>query len=238
MKYLYSEIADKLEKKIYEGEYGVHQKLPSENELSFQFNTTRLTIRKSIEELTKRNLVVKERNRGTFVLAPDTKISSGGNGLVGFTESANSLNLKSDTKVLLFKATKEVPDIVKKQLQLETNQQVWQIERLRLMDSESMTHEKIYLKPQFALGLDKEKAQGSLFKIIEKNIKISYASQELESILTDRKMSELMQIKDKSPAFLAHTTSYSADGYPILYDESVYRADKYTFHNILYRNNN
>ncbi|TGD25397.1 GntR family transcriptional regulator [Companilactobacillus suantsaicola] len=235
--YLYSKIADKLEKVIKDGEYGVHQKLPSETELSFQFDTSRLTIRKSIEELEKRQLVVKDRNRGTFVLAPDSRISSGSNGLVGFSEVAKRMHLKSHTQVLSFLETSDVSNTVKDQLRLSDKEMVWKIIRLRSIDDYSMTHEEIYLKQKFAKNLNREKASGSLFEIIEKTIKIAYGSQELESVLSSEKLSHEMNIKAGSPGFLAHTTSYSADGYPILYDESFYRADKYTFHNILYRHN-
>lgn len=236
MKYLYSEIADKLEESIKGGEYGVHQKLPAESELSFQFDTTRLTVRKAIEELERRHLVVKERNRGTFVLAPESKkISSGVNGLYSFTEVAKRSHIKPETVVLSLETVEEIPEIVSKQLQLQGDESVWKLERLRLGNGEPMTHESIYLQKRFVPDLTEKKAQGSLFKLIEQHVAISYASQELEAVLLKGRIGKLLKNKENEPTFLVQTTSYSADGYPILYDESCYRSDKYTFHNILYR---
>jgi len=221
---------------IRNGEYGVHQKLPSESDLSFQYDTTRLTIRKSIEELQKRQLVVKDRNRGTFVLPPETKISSGANGLVGFTEAAESRHLKSETVLISLKSTSNVNQIVKEQLKLANDESIWAVERLRLINEEPMTDESIFLKKRFAPDLNEHNATGSLFKMIEDYVNIAYASQELEAVLLNGRIGKLLQVDKHLPAFLAHTTSYTADGYPILYDESFYRSDKYTFHNILYRN--
>ncbi|WP_334352434.1 GntR family transcriptional regulator, LSA1692 subfamily [Companilactobacillus sp. HBUAS56257] len=234
--YLYSKIADKLEKIIKDGEYGVHQKLPSETELSFRFDTSRLTIRKSIEELVRRKIVVKDRNRGTFVLSPQTKISSGADGLVGFTEAAQNHHLKSRTIVLDFKSTKRVPVMVTEKLHVKNDEPFWMIERLRLIDDVPMTHELLFLRKRFVRDLSIEDAKGSLFKVIEQTIPISYADQELESVLLKGRIAQLMEVKEGLPAFLAHTVSYSANGYPLLFDESYYPADKYTFHNILYRN--
>lgn len=236
MKYLYSEIADKLEESIKKGEYGTHQKLPSENDLSFQYETTRLTIRKAISELEKRQVVVKDRNKGTFALAPETKISSGINGLVGFTEAAERRNLPAETKLLDLEDVKEIPKQVQEQLQVTKNASLWKIERLRLIDNEPMTHEKIYIQKKFVPDLNGENATGSLFKLIETNVAIAYASQELESVILDGEIGKLLHAKEHMPGFLAYTTSYSVNGYPVLYDESYYRSDKYTFHNILYRN--
>ena len=238
MEYLYSQIAKDLEKKIDNGEYGVHQKLPSENELAFQFSTTRLTIRKAIETLEKRHVVVKDRNRGTFVLSPALKISSGSQGLVSFTEAAESRQLKAETILVKLASVSDISNIseqVVKQLMLDQTSELWEVERVRLIDKEPMTHEMIYIQKKFLPELNEKNALGSLFKMIEKNITISYGSQELEAVLLDKNISKMLHVPVNSQAFFAQTTSYSVEGYPILYDESYYRADKYTFHNILYR---
>ena len=66
-KYLYVEIAEALNEDVRAGIYGVHQKLPSETDLAAQFATTRLTIRKAIDLLEKQQVVVRDRNRGTYV---------------------------------------------------------------------------------------------------------------------------------------------------------------------------
>lgn len=236
MKYLYSEIADKLEQDIKDGEFGIHQKLPAENELSFRFETSRLTIRKAIEELQSRDLVVKDRNRGTFILPPETKkISSGLNGLYSFSEVAKRQHMKPETIVLNLETAQEVPSLIKKQLQLQGDAPLWKLERLRLGNGEPLTHEEIYLQKRFVPDLTKETASASLFKMIERNVSIAYASQELEAVILEGRISKLLQNRSGEPTFLVHTTSYSADGYPILHDESYYRSDKYSFHNILYR---
>ncbi|MCP8862462.1 GntR family transcriptional regulator [Latilactobacillus curvatus] len=127
------------------------------------------------------------------------------------------------------------PDYVASKLDLAPQEPVWQIERLRMADGEAMTHEQIYLKQKILPELTAHEAQGSLYRLIEQTIPIGYANQELEAVVLEKGLSDLLETSPGQPAFLAHTVAYSMDGYPILYDNSHYRADKYTFHNILQR---
>lgn len=234
-KYLYVEIAEALNEDVRAGIYGVHQKLPSETDLAAQFATTRLTIRKAIDLLEKQQVVVRDRNRGTYVLATEGKISSGASGLVGFTEAAKELHLDASTRVLDLRRAIVYPDYVASKLQLNEQEPVWQIERIRMADNEPMMHEQIYLKQRILPNLTAHEAQGSLYRLIEQEMPIGYAQQELEAVILEPGLSELLETTPGQPAFLAHTVAYSMDGYPIFYDNSHYRADKYTFHNILSR---
>ncbi|WP_125605424.1 GntR family transcriptional regulator, LSA1692 subfamily [Lapidilactobacillus bayanensis] len=235
VEYLYEKIATAIDKDIKSGVYGVHQKLPSENDLAQQFQTTRLTIRKAIDKLEKQHVAVRDRNRGTYVLAAHDKISSGADGLVGFTEAAKKFQLNVSTKILDLNLMTEYPNYIQDKLDLMDNEPVWQISRLRFADHEPMTHEQIYIKQRILPELTIDEAEGSLYQLIEQTMVIGYADQELEAVLLDQDLSRLLATSTGSPAFFAHTTAYSVDGYPILYDDSHYRADKYTFHNILYR---
>lgn len=235
VEYLYQKIAMAIQQDIQSEVYGVHQKLPSENDLAQQFQTTRLTIRKAIDQLEKQHVVVRDRNRGTYVLAAHDKISSGADGLLGFTEAAKKFQLDVKTKILDLKLITTYPQHIKQKLDLVDQEPIWQITRLRFADQEPMTHEQIYIKQKILPELTKTEAEGSLYQLIEQSLVIGYADRELEAVLLDQEFSQLLAAKVGSPAFLAHTTAYSVNGYPILYDDSHYRADKYTFHNILYR---
>lgn len=233
--YRYLEVADQLQGDIDARVYGVHQKLPSENDLAARYQTSRLTIRKAIEVLEKRQVVVNDRNRGTYALATTAKISSGATGLAGFTEVAKSRHLDPTTQVLALQVLTTYPEAVKTGLRLETAEPVWKIERLRLVNHEPMTHEQIYIPKKLLPELTATKAQGSLYDLIEAHLAIAYASQELEAIQLDESTAKLLAATPGSAAFLAHTIAFSVDGFPILYDDSDYRSDKYTFHNMLYR---
>lgn len=234
-KAFYLEVAELLIDEIKKGVYSVHQKLPSEYELAKKYDVSRLTIRKSIDHLAQLNYVVKQKNKGTYVMA-ETKIQSGGSGLVGFTEAAKLYGLKIKTKVIDLAVTQNYPDTVARALNLEENAPIYHIERIRYADDEPMTYENIYLDESVVNGLTKEEVEKSLFEAIEKSISIGYSHQEVEAVLIDEKISEVLKAPMPNPVFLVNSVTFSIDGYPILYDTSYYRADKYKFKNILYRN--
>ncbi|MHB9138080.1 MAG: GntR family transcriptional regulator [Victivallaceae bacterium] len=64
---IYQQIADILKKNIISGKLPTGTKLPPEELLSVKFNTSRMTLRKSLRILEQQNLLVQRHGRGTFV---------------------------------------------------------------------------------------------------------------------------------------------------------------------------
>lgn len=54
---LYVQIRDDLRRKILEGSYVIHERLPSENELMNAFGVSRITIRQALRDLHNEGLV-------------------------------------------------------------------------------------------------------------------------------------------------------------------------------------
>lgn len=69
-KALYNSIAEDLICKIQNGELSEHDKLPSERELSAQYNVSRNVIRESIKILSEKNLVRNIPGKGNYVCRP------------------------------------------------------------------------------------------------------------------------------------------------------------------------
>ena len=64
---LYHQIFSLLRGKIYDGQYPGGSFLPSEQELSAEFNVSRITAKRALDELAADGLVVREQGRGTRV---------------------------------------------------------------------------------------------------------------------------------------------------------------------------
>lgn len=64
---IYQQIADILKKNIISGKLPTGTKLPPEESLAVKFNTSRMTLRKSLRILEQQNLLVQRHGRGTFV---------------------------------------------------------------------------------------------------------------------------------------------------------------------------
>lgn len=232
---LFQNIADKIKQRVINGMYVSAQRLPSEYDLAKEFSVSRLTVRKAIDLLIKQNILVKQKGKGTYVMKQSGKIQSGRSGLQGFTEAAKEYGKDSQAKVIIFEKLKVVPKEIAAHLQLEIDEIVYHIMRVRSIDKEPMTVEDLYIKAIYLPQITKKQAEASLFTLIEKKIEIAYSHQEVEAILITKKVSELLKIEEKIPILKVHSITYAVDAKPILYDTSYYRADRYTFKNILHR---
>ncbi len=67
---IYKKIEDTIKERILCGEYPPGRKLPTERDLVEEFNTSRLTVAKSLASLTADGYITRTRGRGTFVCDP------------------------------------------------------------------------------------------------------------------------------------------------------------------------
>jgi GntR family transcriptional regulator len=63
--YAYMQVADDLERRINDGEIEV--KLPSERDLAEDYGVAYTTVRRAMEVLRERGLIITRHGRGTFV---------------------------------------------------------------------------------------------------------------------------------------------------------------------------
>ncbi len=162
----FNQVSAEIEKRIHEGIYVSSQKLPSEYDLAKEFDCSRLTIRKAIDDLIGKNILVKRRGKGSYVMS-QPKIQSGRSGLQGFTEAAKAYGKTSSTEVISFKKVSGPSEEILNALQLEEDQPIYELVRRRILDDEPMTVEKIYLSEFYVKGLKAEDFSGSLFKLLE-----------------------------------------------------------------------
>lgn len=232
---VFESVAQKIKQKIDEGSYSYEQKLPSEYDLAKEYDVSRLTVRKAIDSLISKNILVKQRGKGTYIMRQNDRFQSGQNGLLSFTESAKAFGKTSHSDILEFIELQEIPQDISDLLQIKDDS-LYHIKRLRYFDDDPMTIEEIFIKTTFLPeAITTEDIKGSIFSLIEKQIDIAYSHQEIEAVLVTEELSSCLEIPVNEPLLLVHTITFSAAGIPVLYDNSYYRADKYTFKNILHR---
>lgn len=81
---IYIQIEEIIKQRIYLEEYKIGETIPSERELSAQFDVSRMTVRQSITNLVNSGLLYREKGRGTYVANP--KLEQPLKGLTSFTE--------------------------------------------------------------------------------------------------------------------------------------------------------
>lgn len=229
MKSKYIEIYSQLLEMIDHGEIKSGEKLPSENELMKMYQVSRDTVRKSLALLEQNGHISKVKGKGSVVL--DKKVYEFAvSGLTSFKEHSSGIGGKIETKVICLE--KMEPDSTnKKRLQLQDDDQIWYIERLRVVDDEAIILDTDIVNARFVPELSEAIVEDSLYEYLENvlELKIGFAKKEItvqEAHLNDKRFMDLNQydmvVCVKSYVYLEGGTLFQ-------YTESRHRPDKFIF---------
>lgn len=167
---LYNQLMDILIKRMEEGKYREHDKLPSERELCEQFNVSRITVRQALQGLEKDGYIYKEHGKGTYV-APK-KYGQQLNTVYSFTEEMNRLEKNPETKVLSFERVLSGQK-VRHALGFERAEEVYKVVRLRLANNTPLLYEFSYLPVKRFPGLTKEELeQKTMYQVFEEKYSV------------------------------------------------------------------
>jgi GntR family transcriptional regulator len=226
---LYQQIGEALRIRIERGELIPGDQIPSENELTDQYNVSRNTARLAISSLILDGLVYRIKGRGTFVAAE--RLRYGLMRMSSFTEDMRQRGLEPGSRMLSFACdlpSKKIHQILK----LKNNDMVYRIERLRLADNEPMALNLSYLPVFLCPDLDKKDlASGSLYAMLENQYgyRLGYAEYVIKTGSADERQAELLGVPVDSTLLIREGTTYLEDGTPIEHTLLFNRADRYEF---------
>ncbi|MDM7325467.1 MAG: GntR family transcriptional regulator [Thermus sp.] len=213
---LYLDLARRLREGILKGVYG--EALPPERALAEAFGASRDSVRKALDLLEEEGLVVRRRGSGTFVARRATFHTR----LRGFSEEMEALGLKPSTQVLRWERRAATPEEALT-LGLSPGEEVVGLVRLRLAEGEPMALERATL-PAGAL---EEVPRESHYRALEaKGLRPVRALQRLQAVAA-REEARPLGVEPGSPLLHLERVSYLADGRPIEWVKSWYRADRY-----------
>ena len=67
---LYAQLMKKIREQIQDGTFKAGDQIPTESELADMYQVSRITVRRTIEELCAQGFLVKRQGKGTFVEEP------------------------------------------------------------------------------------------------------------------------------------------------------------------------
>jgi DNA-binding transcriptional regulator YhcF (GntR family) len=136
---LYYQIQRALMEKIQSGELCEGDPLASEEELSRNYQVSRMTARQALHGLKTNGYAFSEKGRGTFVTRP--KLEKNIMHLQGFTEDMRQRGMKASSR-LLDQSVVAVNDDLGEKLRLNPGDDVFRLRRLRLADNIPMAREE------------------------------------------------------------------------------------------------
>lgn len=227
---LYQQVYQLLRNKILAGYWDAKEALPSENELVEQYQVSRATIRQALDELVSDGLIYRRQGKGTFVSPPN--VEQGLVRIVSFTEDMHQRGLQPGTKLIsagLVPATA----VQAHHLQIEVNESLARIERLRLADDMPMSVEVSFLVHRYCVGiLAQDYTSQSLRQMLENSyqIRITSARQKIQAVSASEDMAEVLGIEPGAALLYIERISYSDQNVPVEYLRLFHRGDRYTLH--------
>ena len=233
----YKEIAEDIRRGILEGKYNPNEQLPLEKEMCQQYDVSRITIKKAVDELVDEGLVIKRRGAGTFVKAFDNSDVEGfsmSKQFSGFTES--NKNKKVESKILKFEVIHPSEEIATK-LKMTCDDFVYYIIRVRYADDEALVIEYTYMPIGVIPGIKNDVLQKSIYGYIENDLKlkIKSAHKTIRAILPDKLEMENLAIDAGVPVLEVEQIGFLDNGQPFEYSISHHRGDKIEFKSISFK---
>jgi GntR family transcriptional regulator len=226
---LYFCIQQSLLEQIQAGELQPGVQLPSEADLARQYQVSRITAKRALDELVRQGRAYRQQGRGTFVAQARIRDISG---FRSFSEDIRARGFTPSSRILDFKEL--APDqAIRARLHISEGERTFLLKRLRLADQEPVAVETAYLPCRLCPGLLQEDlAGGSLYTLLaEKYQRMpTWADAEIEAILPTREQARLLVLEAGTPVLVAHRVTYSADYEALETVDSVYRGDRFTFY--------
>ncbi len=231
----YYQLKNKIIEKINSGEYAENSLIPSERELSDSLGISRMTVRQALTQLVQEGTLFRERGKGTFVAK--SKIAQ--KNIASFSQTVKNKGMLPTTKVLRLEKIK-VPANILKTLELEDNDLVYNLKRLRFANDIPVAIEENFIPEKYCPNLDKHDLTESLYKVLTEQY--SYNIDYLDNVIEASKASvedrELLKIASGTPVLKISAIIYTNSNLKLLYENSKYRSDEYKYNVLVYNNKN
>lgn len=225
---LYYQLAEIIINDIKEKNLQENDRILTEREYCEKYNLSRSTVRQAIAYLEKKGYIYKVQGCGTFVSSRVMKQKL--LKFYSFTEEVKKQGKTPSSKILSFKE-KKADEKICKELNINRDDKVYELQRLRLADDEVVMYEKTYLLEKKMQGLSKNiLLENPLYDILQNRYNISFtkATERFSVLLADEKIAEILTIPQGSPIIRLQRWTYA--GMEIIeYTVSLVRGDRFEF---------
>ena len=236
---LYKQLFHYLNSAIQNHEFKPGDRIPSENELAREFNISRVTIRRALQELAQQEKIVSVPGKGSFVLQPKIEPLTA---LTSFSENMRAQGYEPsyrDTAVAFISPTSQIQS----HLRVPETEQVLHIHRMMLADGVPMAIQNVYLAERVyrrnpSLFIPEVLNQISLYKLFELKLSLFLfrADEWVDASKATQEEAGLLQMKKDDSVLVIDRVTYSTtEPDPIEYVHQLYSASRYRYKVELFR---
>lgn len=227
----YKEIEETIKDKIRTKEYKPGYKLPTEESLCRQFNTSRITVRKALNNLAIEGLIIKRVGDGTYISEPN--IVNGDGRRRSFSRDMISNGKVPGSNVISFKIMKaSSEEYIKQTLKLQDNDQVFVMVKIRTGDDIPIALSRTYVPVNLVLAEDIDKIKNdSLYTYMDNTYGIDFESgiwRTISAVMPTRTQKKLLKISDEPLLKISHP-SMLKNGRVFEYSETYYVSSRFVY---------
>src|SRR5579862_8118835 len=223
---LYFQVASRIEQAIVSGELPAGSRLENEIALVHRLNLSRPTVRRALQELVGKGLVVRRRGIGTQVVQrPVTRKVE----LTSLYDDLSRGGQRPGTTLLSHEVV-AADERLAERLSLAAGAPVLHLRRLRLTDGVPLAVMENFLPEEFTDLPVAELESRGLYQLMRvRGTHMRVAHQRIGARPATPEESRLLEIKSRSPLLTMDRTTYDDSGKAIEYGHHCYRPDLSSF---------
>jgi DNA-binding GntR family transcriptional regulator len=223
---LYYQVSQQIERAISSGQLGPGARLDNEISLADQFGLSRPTMRRAIQELVDKGLLVRKRGVGTQVVhgqvTRPVELTSLYDDLARGRQAPRTTLLVNE----IIPATEKVSGF----LDVPVGAKVLRLRRLRFANAEPLAILENYLPEDLAdIGQADLEARGLYQLMRAKGVHIRVAKQRIGARAGTAEECQLLDERKGSPLLTMDRATHDDSGRPVEWGHHVYRASQYSF---------
>lgn len=228
---LYFQVSTRLEEAIRSGLIPAGSRLENEIAIGHRLGLSRPTIRRAIQELVDRGLLVRRRGIGTQVVQSASVTRQVA--LTSLYEDLASTNHTPGTQILLHEIVPAGEEVAGR-LGVEPGAPVLRLRRRRTTDGVPVAVLENHLPSQFCDITVAQLEERGLYQVLRaRGVSIQVANQRIGARRALLDEPELLDIPEGSPVLTMERVAFDDAGRVIEYGEHCYRPDMYSFETTL-----
>jgi GntR family transcriptional regulator len=224
---LYRQLAQMVAKRIEGGFFSEGARIPSEPELMRRFGVSRVTVRLAMDDLFKRNLIVRKQGMGTFV--KKKVMTQEVDDLFGFYPALLSKGLNPKIRILDYAILSPGREIQEK-LDLLPGAKILRFSRQYLLEPSLFLVIRMHIPYDLAKNwIRKEAAEKNSFRLLQEKagIRIHSSSLAIRAALASGRMGAWLKIAKGSPVLELRRLTYSTAKRPVEYAVLFFPGESY-----------
>jgi GntR family transcriptional regulator len=207
---LYRQLAQHIEAEVRSGKLKHGDRLESESLLSERFAVSRITVRQAIEDLARKQIVVRKQGKGTFVTQPTVKHDL--RRLHGLLASLFSQAETASAKLLRYELS-PAPREIAEQLKLFPGQPALALDRLYLIGGRPVALAQAWLVPEIA-SLPRAKADliSTEDMMRAAGIHIATSQISIRAEAAGATVARMLKLSARTPVLVLRRKAIGADG--------------------------